>query len=220
MKKSYYIILIIIALLLFFWFLLPNKLFNKPTSTVLLARNGELLCAVIADDEQWRFPYSEKIPDKFKKAIITFEDKYFYFHPGINPVSIGRALYLNITNNRIVSGGSTISMQVIRLSRGGQKRTIFEKIIESILTIRMELTYSKDKILALYAANVPMGSNVVGLEAAAWRYFGRSASQLSWAESATLAVLPNSPSLIFPGKNENKLLNKRNRLLDKLEIRG
>jgi len=219
MKKSYYIFIIIFVSLLFFLFLLPNKLFNKPTSTVLLARNGELLCAVIADDEQWRFPYTEKIPDKFKKAIITFEDKYFYFHPGINPISIGRALYSNIVNNRIVSGGSTISMQVIRLSRGGQKRTILEKIIESILTLRMELTYSKDKILALYAANVPMGSNVVGLEAAAWRYFGRSASQLSWAESATLAVLPNSPSLIFPGKNESRLLDKRNRLLDKLEAR-
>jgi len=207
-------------ILLFSWFLFPRKLFNKPTSTVLLAKNGELLGAVIADDEQWRFPYTKDVPDKFKKAITTFEDKYFYYHPGINPVSVGRALYKNIKNKRIVSGGSTISMQVVRISREGQKRTLFEKFIEAVLTLRMEFIYNKDQILAMYASNAPMGSNVVGLEAAAWRYFGRSADKLSWAETATLAVLPNSPSLIFPGKSEGKLLAKRNRLLDKLEQEG
>jgi len=210
----------LIAILLFSWFLFPRKLFDKPTSTVLLAKTGELLGAIIADDEQWRFPYSKDVPDKFKKAITTFEDKYFYYHPGINPLSICKALYKNIVKKRIVSGGSTISMQVIRISREGKKRTVFEKIIEAVLTLRMEFTYSKDKILAMYASNTPMGSNVVGLEAAAWRYFGRSADKLSWAETATLAVLPNNPSLIFPGKNEGKLLAKRNRLLDKLVKSG
>ena len=221
MKKSYYqVLLFLIIFLLLFWFLFPRKLFNKPTCTVLLAKTGELLGAAIAEDEQWRFPYSKDVPYKFKKAITTFEDKYFYFHPGINPVSIGRALYLNIKKNKVVSGGSTISMQVIRISREGQGRTFFEKIIEAFLTLKLEYLYSKDNILAMYASNAPMGSNVVGLEAAAWRYFGRSADKLSWAETATLAVLPNNPSLIFPGKNEGKLLAKRNRLLDKLEKTG
>jgi len=111
-------------------------------------------------------------------------------------------------------------MQVIRLSRQGQGRTFLEKFIELIYATRMELTVPKDKILAYYASNAPFGGNVVGLDAASWRYYGRSANKLSWAESATLAVLPNAPSLIFPGKNHAKLLAKRNRLLDKLAQKG
>lgn len=120
----------------------------------------------------------------------------------------------------MVSGGSTITMQVIRLSRQGKGRTFLEKFIELIYATRLELTVPKDKILAYYASNAPFGGNVVGLDAASWRYYGRSANKLSWAESATLAVLPNAPSLIFPGKNHDKLLAKRNRLLDKLAEKG
>lgn len=120
----------------------------------------------------------------------------------------------------MVSGGSTITMQVIRLSRQGQGRTFLEKFIELIYATRLELTTPKDKILSYYASNAPFGGNVVGLDAASWRYYGRSANKLSWAESATLAVLPNAPSLIFPGKNHDKLLAKRNRLIDKLAQKG
>ena len=107
-------------------------------------------------------------------------------------------------------------MQTIRLSRKGKSRTFFEKMIEMVLSTRIEVAYSKNKILSYYASNAPFGGNVVGLDAAAWRYYGRSPNKLSWAESATLAVLPNAPSLIFPGKNHEKLLAKRNRLLNKL----
>ena len=220
MSNRHYLIITVCAIFILAIFLWKKPLFNKPTSTVILARNGELLGAVIAGDEQWRFPISKDVPDKFKKAIITFEDKYFYTHPGINPGSIIRALIQNITHGKIVSGGSTISMQLIRISREGTKRNFLEKIIEAILTLKLEYNYSKDEILSMYVSNAPMGSNVVGLEAASWRYFGRSADKLSWAETATLAVLPNSPSLIFPGKNEKKLMAKRNRLLDKLEAAG
>lgn len=208
------------AVLFLIWLLWPVTYFKNPTSTVLLSKEGELMGALLADDDQWRFPQCENVPDKFKKAIISFEDKYFYLHPGINPVAIFRAFFMNLKSGRIVSGGSTISMQVIRISRKGKPRTLFEKLIEAILTVKLELTHSKNEILSMYASNAPMGSNVVGLDAAAWRYFGRSASRLSWAETATLAVLPNSPSLIFPGKNENKLLFKRNRLLDKMYQAG
>ena len=116
-----------------------------------------------------------------------------------------------------MSGGSTINMQVIRLARKGKSRTIFEKIIEAVLATRLELRYSKEEVLALYASHAPFGGNVVGLDAACWRYFGRDPSALSWAESSMLAVLPNSPSLIHPGKNREKLLMKRNRLLLKLK---
>ncbi len=200
---------------LFIWycFCLPSKLFKDPTSTVLEDKNGILLGAKIADDGQWRFPYDEKIPEKFTKAIINFEDKYFYRHPGINPVSVFRAFKQNIKAGKIKSGGSTLTMQAIRIARKNKPRTFFEKFIEVILATRLELSYSKKEILAFYASNAPFGGNVVGLDAASWRYFGRSPHQLSWSEAATLAILPNSPALIYPGKNHEKLLAKRNRLL-------
>ncbi|MBP7497098.1 MAG: penicillin-binding protein 1C [Bacteroidales bacterium] len=215
-RKKRFIIFILLVLLLLFWFSLPRTLFNSPTSTVLTDKNGILLAAKIADDKQWRFPQIQKVPYKFEKAIIQFEDKNFYYHPGFNPLSLGRALLQNIKKSKISSGGSTLTMQVIRLSRKGKPRTIVEKIIEIFLALRIELTYSKNEILALYSSNAPFGGNVVGLEAAAWRYYNREPEKLFWAEIATLAVLPNSPALVYPGKNQKKLLAKRNRLLTKL----
>jgi len=117
---------------------------------------------------------------------------------------------------KTVSGGSTITMQTIRLSRKGKPRTIIQKVIETGLAVHLEIGKSKREILALYASNAPFGGNVVGLDAASWRYFGRSPHNLSWAESACLAVLPNAPSLIHPGRNRDALKRKRDRLLEKL----
>ena len=199
-----------------FWFSIPDKLFNDPTSTILFSREGNLLGARIATDGQWRFPESKEVPEKFEKALLTFEDNYFYSHFGVNPVSMGRAFIQNVKAGRVVSGGSTLSMQLIRISRKGKGRTVYQKIVEIIKSFRLELGYSKKEILALYASHAPFGGNVVGLEAASWRFFGRSASELSWAEASTLAVLPNAPSLIYPGKNGEKLRKKRNRLLNRL----
>ncbi|MCK9423647.1 MAG: penicillin-binding protein 1C [Bacteroidales bacterium] len=213
----YGMVVVFLLLVFFFWQWLPRPLFSDPTSTVLLDRNGQLLGAKISDDQQWRFPESEQIPEKFKQAILQYEDQYFRYHPGFNPVSLIRAAYLNFRHHRIVSGGSTITMQVIRLTRKNKERTYLEKIREVLLAFRLELGNSKANILRFYASHAPFGGNVVGLEAAAWRYFGVSAEQLSWAETATLAVLPNSPGLIYPGRNPNYLLAKRDRLLDLLK---
>ncbi|PSG90524.1 penicillin-binding protein 1C [Aurantibacter aestuarii] len=207
---------VITVALIWYAFCLPKNLFNTPTSTVITSASNTLLGAKIAKDGQWRFPESDSIPQKFKTCVLYFEDEYFYKHPGFNPISIFKALKQNLASNEVKRGASTITQQVIRLSRDGQKRTYLEKLKEFILATRIELKYSKDKILSLYANHAPFGGNVVGLEAASWRYFNRSAHQLSWAESATLAVLPNAPSLIFPGKNQQLLLKKRNRLLKKL----
>jgi penicillin-binding protein 1C len=202
-------------LLLAFLFALPSKLFLSPTSYVVEASNGDLLSAAIAKDGQWRFPVADTIPEKFAQCLVAFEDKRFYQHPGVDLVAMARAMRQNLKAKSVVSGGSTISMQVIRLSRR-ESRTLWQKLIEVILALRLELSYSKIEIIKLYAGNAPFGSNVVGLDAAAWRYFGRSAESLSWGEMATLAVLPNSPSLVHPGKNSPKLIKKRNDLLDKL----
>ncbi|MCT4663607.1 MAG: penicillin-binding protein 1C [Flavobacteriales bacterium] len=212
--------LVLLVLGMFFYFSLPSKLFPEDYSTVIYAKNGELLSAHVAKDQQWRFPLSDSIPKKFKHCIIQFEDAYFEYHLGFNPISIFKALKENYTAGKVVRGGSTISQQVIRLSRKNPKRTVLEKVGELFLSLRLELGYSKDEILRLYSAHAPFGGNVVGLEAASWRYFNTNSNNLSWAQSATLAVLPNAPSLIFPGKNQKKLLKKRNRLLKKLLDEG
>lgn len=198
----------------------PRQLFDDPVSAVLEAADGQLLGTRIAADGQWRFPSADSVPEKFAKALITFEDKRFRHHPGVDPLAVARALRLNLRSGEVRSGASTITMQVIRLSRGDKPRTIGEKVLEALLALRLELYSSKDEILALYASNAPFGGNVVGLEAAAWRYFGRPADELSWAESATLAVLPNAPALIHPGSRRDALLEKRNFLLDRLYAEG
>src|SRR5690606_14605936 len=209
------ILIVIATLAVLFYLSLPKPLFRSPTSFVIEDASGKLLAASIAADGQWRFPATEEVPEKFEKCITTFEDKRFYCHPGIDPIALARAIRQNIARGRVVSGGSTISMQVIRMSRD-QDRTVWQKLIEAFLAVRLEAGYSKSDILKLYAANAPFGSNVVGLDAAAWRYFGRAPAQLSWAETAVLAVLPNAPALIHPGRNRAQLLDKRNNLLDKL----
>lgn len=205
---------------LVFWRALPEPLFDEPLSTVLLARDGTLLGARIADDGQWRFPPVARVPEKFRLALIAYEDKRFEQHPGVDPLAMARAVRVNLQQGRIVSGGSTLSMQVIRLSRGERARGYLEKLIETVLALRLELRYGKDEILALHAGHAPFGGNVVGLEAAAWRYFGRDPQQLSWAEACTLAVLPNSPALIHPGRNRARLQAKRDRLLRQLHANG
>lgn len=203
------------------WLLcLPKQLFTDPTCTVIEDREGNLLGAYIAADGQWRFAPIDTVPYKFEQAILQFEDAWFYQHPGFNPVSFGRALWQNISAGRVVSGGSTITMQVIRLSRKGQSRTVWEKLVEVFQATRLELRDSKEEILAYYFNNAPFGGNVVGLDAAAWRYFGRPPDKLSWAEAATLAVLPNAPALVHPGRNRDALRNKRDRLLLKLYEQG
>lgn len=207
----------LVAVFVAFWFCLPDPLFNDPYSTVLEDKNGQLMGARIADDGQWRFPLSNNVPEKFERALLEYEDHRFYGHPGVDPISVLRATIQNIRAGSVVSGASTISMQVIRLARKDQPRTFWEKIKEMVMALRLEIRYSKKEILSLYAGHAPFGGNVVGLEAAAWRYFGRSPEQLSQAEAAALAVLPNSPALIHPGRNRGRLKIKRDRLLDHLQ---
>jgi penicillin-binding protein 1C len=242
MNKKRHILHIILVSLLFFgvagFFLLPVSFEHAPYATTIASAEGRLMGAKIAADGQWRIYSADsgewrvKSGDKrtvapahsplstlrspFAIALVSFEDKRFYHHPGVDVIAIARALYSNIKRKKAVQGGSTISMQTIRLMRRGKARTLWEKCIEATLALRLEVRYSKEEILALYAQHAPFGGNVVGVEAAAWRYFGHPASDLSWGEAATLAVLPNAPALIHPGRNRQQLLEKRNRLLAQL----
>jgi penicillin-binding protein 1C len=208
------------ALLVWYRFCLPSPLFRPDYSTVVLDREGRLLGATVASDGQWRFPADGKVPEKLAAALVTAEDKRFWTHRGVDPLAVGRALLSNIRSGSIASGASTITMQVIRLSRPGKPRSLAEKMLEAALALRLELSASKGQILRLFASHAPFGGNVVGFETAAWRWFGRDAFSLSWAQSALLAVLPNNPGLIYPGRNREVLLSKRNRLLAVLRDRG
>ncbi|MFC4635351.1 penicillin-binding protein 1C [Dokdonia ponticola] len=228
MKKQHIILkltkhkikLSVFVLVVLYWlFCLPATLFKDPTSTVVESSAGDLLGARIADDGQWRFPTLDSVPYRFEQSLLLFEDEYFYTHPGFNPVAMGKAIYGNLTTDKR-RGGSTLTQQVIRLSRKNNKRTYAEKLLELVKATRLETKYSKDEILAMYATYAPFGGNVVGLETAAWRYFRLPAHQLSWGQSAALAVLPNNPSMVRPGKNEGTLSRKRNQLLEKLWKKG
>ena len=202
------------------WVSLPAPHFPQPYSTVLTDAQGELMGARIAPDGQWRFPPIDTVPKKFAACIETFEDKRFRFHPGVDPIALSRAIWQNLTTGRRVSGASTLTMQTVRLSRSGQPRTLSEKLRELLIATRYELRASKDDILRDYASHAPFGANIVGLHAAARKYFNRPADQLSWAETATLSVLPNAPSLLHLAKNRPRLLAKRDRLLHRLADNG
>lgn len=203
------------------WLCLPDPLFTTPYSTVLLDRHGQLLGARLAADGQWRFPGDVlEVPETFEKSIVLFEDKRFYNHWGVDVAALGRAMRDNWNAGHVVSGGSTLTMQTMRLARHEDSRSVWQKIMEMLWAWRAEIRFSKKEILALYAAHAPFGGNVVGLGAASWRYFHKTPDQLSWGEAATLAVLPNSPALIHPGRNRDALLDKRNRLINKLKEQG
>jgi penicillin-binding protein 1C len=207
--------------ILVWWFCLPDPLFDASYSTVLLDRNGQLMGARLAKDGQWRFPGEDlEVPETFAKAIVMFEDKRFYDHWGVDVLAFGRAMRDNIKARTVVSGGSTLTMQTMRLARNRDGRNIWQKCVEMLWAWRAEVTYSKKDILRLYAAHAPFGGNVVGLGAASWRYFHKTPDQLSWGEAATLAVLPNAPGLIHPGRNRDALMEKRNRLITRLEQEG
>lgn len=218
-RKGKVALLVGAFLMAWYLFCLPGQLFQVPYATVVTDRDGELLGARIASDGQWRFPERTTVPEKIKQCLVAFEDKRFYRHWGVDLFALSRAAYQNVKHKRVVSGGSTLTMQLVRLARK-RPRTFVEKWVEMVWATRLEFRLSKEEILAMYASHAPFGGNVVGLDAAAWRYFGHAAEDLSWAESATLAVLPNAPSAIHLSRGREMLWAKRNRLLKKLYADG
>lgn len=210
----------VLAMLVYIVAPMEDVIGSRLFSTIVTDENGNLLAAAIAADEQWRFPPPAALPEKYVAALIAYEDKRFYSHPGVDPIAVLRAAHSNWRQGRIVSGASTITMQLARLIRGDPARTYRAKAAEALLALKLEFHFSKQEILGLYAALAPMGGNTVGINAANWRYFQHRLEDISWAEAALLAVLPNDPAGIHPGNNRRALLNKRNQLLDRLAERG
>ena len=213
-------VMLFIILYLFWWSILPVPLFQDPYATVLFDREGQVMGMKVADDGQMRFEEVQDLPPRYVISVLVFEDRYFLAHQGVNWWALCRALVQNIQAGHVVSGGSTLSMQVVRLALGNPPCTVPEKIREIFLTLRMEQSYSKKQILEMYASHAPFGGNVVGIRAAALKYLNRRPEQLSWAEAALLAVLPNAPALLYPGKNNTLLKQKRDGLLAKLYREG
>ena len=178
---------------------------------MVLARDGSLLKAFLSPDDKWRFRTEvSELPKHVTDGLLCLEDRYFHWHPGVNPFSVARALKQNFDEGRVVSGASTLTMQVTRLMNP-RPRVWNVKIQEAVSALRLDLKLSKSEILNLYLSYAPFGRNLEGLEAAARRYFSKSASRLNPAESAFLFLLPQAPKRWSAKETETlKLLRARN----------
>ncbi len=200
--------------------LIPLPNIRPNYSKVLYSKEGILLSASISIDQQWCFPMDEEIPQKLIDCIITYEDEYFHYHPGINPVAITKALIENLKTGKTMRGASTIPMQVMRMKNKHAQRNWYNKIKETVAAIKYSLLHRDETILREWCEIAPFGGNTIGIKAAALRYFGRAVDKLSWSEYALLAVMPNGPSSANLTKNRDVLQNKRDFLLRKLHTIG
>ncbi len=208
-----------IAVALLLIMLILNLLFPLKVSvrysTLVTAADNSLLHAFLSPDDKWRmFVELREISPTLRKAILTKEDKYFYYHFGVNPVAVVRALYNNIVKGRRTSGASTITMQVVRLLYP-HERTYLHKLSEMGRAIQLELFYSKDEILQLYLNLVPYGSNIEGIKSASYLYFQKSPDRLSLAEVTTLAIIPNRPTSLQLGVKNALIVQERNKWLER-----
>src|SRR3972149_4673767 len=220
--KFRYILGIITGLVLIFVVL--NIIFplniNTEYSTIVLDKKDNLVHAFLTSDDKWRmFTELGEITPELKEAILYKEDKYFYYHFGINPVSVLRALYYNITRGKRTSGASTITMQVARMLEP-KERTYGNKIIEMFGALQLELKYSKKEILQFYLNLAPFGSNIEGVKSASVIYFGKMPDHLSIGEIAALSIIPNRPVSLRLGKNNDTITIERNKWLNRYKDAG
>jgi len=199
---------------------LPRPLFPADYSTVIEDRNGEFLRVYLNGNEQWILPPDTRtVPVALKTSVLQFEDRYFYLHGGVNPLAVVRAGLQNVRAGERVSGASTITMQLARIIKP-KPRTIASKLLEMAQAVKLEVRFSKEQILESYLNHAPYGGNVRGYRAASRLYFGRSPEQLTWAQAATLAVLPNAPGLVAPQTDPAALRTRRDTLLARLHGEG
>lgn len=210
---SFFIIFLVLNLL----FPLPPP---KPYSTTIHDKKGSLIAAYLSEDDKWRMEaFPEEISTDLCTAIIAKEDRYFYYHPGVNPFAILRAVWSNATSGRRVSGASTITMQVARMMEP-KRRTIGSKLIEIFRAMQLEWRYSKAEILSMYLSYLPYGGNIEGVPAASYIYFGRPPSKLSLSQATLLTVIPNRPNSLRLDTQRDAAQNARDKWLRKFEEDG
>ncbi len=212
---------VILTISCFLLFILLNIFFPLPDkieySTTITDANGEVVNAFLTKDEKWRMKTElNEISPLLRKTIIEKEDKYFYQHPGVNLFAVGRAAFMNVLRMRRTSGASTITMQVAR-ALSAHKRNIIFKCVEMFRAFQLEWKYSKDEILQMYLNLVPYGGNIEGVKAASLLYFNKNPDHLSLAEITTLSIIPNRPSSLVIGKNNELIAKERNRWLQKFK---
>lgn len=219
-KKCLYVA-IILPISLFSAFIIADYILPlpivkvKPTQTIL-AENGSPLWRFADSQGIWRYPVTlDDVPDYYLEALLTYEDRHFYQHFGIDFLALLRASYQNFTNDKIVSGGSTITMQVARIL-DPHERTIWDKLKQLFRTLQLEWHYSKDDILTLYINRAPFGGTIEGIGAASWSYLGKPASQMSRSEATLLAVLPQAPSRLRPDRYPERAQLARDKVLKRL----
>ncbi len=210
--------------LMLFCFVVLNLIFplriNLPYAQVISAKDGKVLHSFLSSDEKWRMEVQlNEISPQLLKAIVQKEDKYFFYHLGVNPASVWRAVYNNMRHQRKTSGASTITMQVARLLYPNE-RTYLNKLSECFRALQLEWKYSKNEILVLYLNLVPYGGNIEGVKAASIFYFEKLPSALSLAECVSLSIIPNRPNSLRPGKNNDLIKKERNKWLQRMKKEG
>ncbi|MBB1520202.1 peptidoglycan glycosyltransferase PbpC [Aquipseudomonas guryensis] len=207
---------LLVALLLVADRLFPLPLPQDDLARVVLAEDGTPLWRFADAEGVWRYPVTpEQVSPYYLQALLTYEDRWFYRHPGVNPLALGRAAWQNLTGGRVLSGGSTLSMQVARLL-DPHSRTFAGKLRQLGRTLQLEWHLSKDEILALYLNRAPFGGTLQGVAAASWAYLGKSPAQLTRAEAALLAVLPQAPSRLRPDRHPERAQVARDKVLRRL----
>jgi penicillin-binding protein 1C len=209
-------VLITVAVL-FPLFLFLNWIFPLPDrieySTIVTDSKGEIIHAFLTSDQQWRMKTElNEISPLLRKTIIEKEDRYFYYHPGVNPLAMIRAFFRNGWRMRRTSGASTITMQVARALEP-KKRTYWNKLREVFRAFQLEWKYNKEEILQMYLNKVPYGGNIEGVKSASILYFKKNPDHLSLAEITALSIIPNRPSTLVIGKNNDRIVEERNRWL-------
>lgn len=194
----------------------PLPMPGDDLARVVLAEDGTPLWRFADTDGVWRYPVSpDEVSPLYLEALLTYEDRWFYRHPGVNPLALARAAWLNLRGGRVVSGGSTLSMQVARLL-DPHDRTVPGKLRQLWRTAQLEWHLSKREILQLYLNRAPFGGTLQGVAAASWAYLGKSPKHLTPAEAALLAVLPQAPSRLRPDRHPERAQRARDKVLQRL----
>lgn len=221
-KRSWLVFLLICCLMsvsfliLDHYFPFPGNLVNKQFAVVITASDGSPLRAFPDPQGIWRYPISlQQVSPLYVEALLSYEDRWFYYHPGFNPLALIRACFQFIWHGRAISGASTLTMQVARVLEPHPK-TIPGKLRQIFRALQLEYHLSKDEILTLYLNNAPFGGVIEGVQTASYAYLGKAAHELSHAEAALLAVMPQSPSRFRPDRYPERARKARNKLLDRM----